>query len=223
VGGPEDLSRRDALKLLGTVLLATGCSVHGGLQKDAPTLVIPASRGYLLVDPRKCQGCKNCMAVCSLVHHGTVNPSLSRVQVVHQPLARFPDDALVAQCRQCVEPACLRACPTGALHADPASGYVRTVNQAECIGCMRCVAACPFPPARSVWNHEGGVSQKCDLCADTPFWQEAGGPAGRKACVEICPLGAIAHTDEIPAQTSDAGYVVNLRGAAWTQFGLTTD
>jgi protein NrfC len=217
------LTRRDALQLMGVVLVAAGVSdSHGGLRGDV-LLAVPASRGYLLVDPKKCQGCANCMAACSLVHHGAVSLSLARIQTVHNPLGRFPHDAVVAQCRQCVEPACLSACPSGALHVDEQHGHVRTVDQQKCIGCMECIAACPHLPARAIWNHESEVAEKCDLCADAPFWEQEGGPAGKKACVEICPMHAIAFTDEIPVQTGDAGYLVNLRGAAWRQFGFTTD
>ena len=181
---------------------------------------VPVSTGYLLVDPKKCQGCLNCMAACSLVHHGTVNLSLARIQVTHDHLARFPADAVVAQCRQCVEPACLRACPTGALHAEGRHGNVRTVDRKKCIGCRQCIQACPYVLARSIWNHETRRSQKCDLCADTPFWKGSG---GRKACLEVCPMRAIAYTEKIPEQSGDQGYLVNLRGKDWEQFGFTTE
>jgi protein NrfC len=208
---------------MGVVLVGTGVRESFAGFRGETVLAVPASRGYLLVDPKKCQGCANCMVSCSLVHHGSVNLSLARIQTVFDPLGRFPDDAAVAQCRQCVEPACLEVCPSGALHVDGDHGNVRTVNQEECIGCMRCIEACSHLPARSIWNHEIEVAQKCDLCANAPFWHQEGGPAGRKACVEICPMHAIAFTEEIPVQTEDAGYLVNLRGAAWRQFGYTTD
>jgi protein NrfC len=67
----------------------------------------------------------------------------------------------------------------------------------------------------------GAVSLKCDLCANATFhWDEAGGgPGGKQACVEVCPLGAIAFTQEIPVQVGDAGYQVNLRGDAWLSLG----
>jgi protein NrfC len=183
---------------------------------------IPVSKGYLVVDPGKCQGCQNCMAACSLAHHGAVNLSLARIQVVHDHLGKFPGDAAVAQCRQCADPACLKACPVGALHAAAGHGDVRTIDAAKCTGCRQCVEACPYPLSRSVWNHETGRSQKCDLCADTPFWKERGGPGGKQACVEVCPVGAIAYTGRMPDQTGDRGYAVNVRGLDWERFGFST-
>ncbi len=42
-------------------------------------------------------------------HEGMINPSLSRIQVLQNPLAPFPEDILVGQCSQCLEPACVNA------------------------------------------------------------------------------------------------------------------
>ena len=47
---------------------------------------------------------------------------------------------------------------------------MRTVDVSKCIGCERCVNACPFTPGRALWNYEEKHAQKCDLCANTPFW-----------------------------------------------------
>jgi protein NrfC len=152
-----------------------------------------------------------------------VNLSLARIQVAHDHLGKFPDDAMVAQCRQCVEPECVTACPVEALGADGGNGNVRTVDAEKCIGCRECIEACPHPPARTVWNHEIGRAQKCDLCAGASFWKESGGPGGKNACIEICPMRAIAYTSNIPDQSGDAGYVANLRGEAWKVFGFTAE
>jgi Fe-S-cluster-containing dehydrogenase component len=95
------------------------------------------------------------------------------------------------------------------------------VDEEKCVGCLRCVEACPQQPAGLQWNHEEQHSQKCDLCADTPNWNAEGGAGGKQACIEVCPMRAIAFTTEIPSQ--DVGYDVNLRTEAWAGFGLPTD
>jgi Fe-S-cluster-containing hydrogenase component 2 len=59
------------------------------------------------------------------------------------------------------------------------------------------------------------VAQKCDLCIDTPYWNEKGGPGGKQACVQACPMEAIKFTEEVPSQVGDSGYKVNLRGEGW--------
>lgn len=180
-------------------------------------VALAAADGYLLVDTRKCQGCVSCMLACSLVHEGIESLSLSRIQILQNPLERFPDDIVLATCRQCTEPLCVKACPTEALHVDKAHGDVRTVDQRQCIGCMKCIEACPFTPSRMQWNFDGRHSQKCDLCTHTPYhWDEKGGGAGgQQACVAVCPLNAISFSKEIPEQEGNAGYEVNLRGKDW--------
>lgn len=218
-------SRREFLKLSSSVALGTviGGAAPGLIWLDKGLAALPASGGYLLVDTRKCQGCMTCMLACSLAHEGKENLSLSRIQVIENPFEKFPDDITIEQCRQCVEPACLEVCPTGALHADSEHGDVRRVNLEECIGCMACVDACPYAPSRAIWNFEEGHAQKCDLCVATPHWNQDGGPGGKQACVQACPVGAISFTDEIPAQQGDAGYNVNLRGGGWRELGYPTD
>jgi protein NrfC len=113
------------------------------------------------------------------------------------------------------------ACPTGAMHAEPAFGNVRMVDESKCIGCERCVNACPFTPSRVQWNFEDKVAQKCDLCANTPYWDKEGGPGGHQACIDMCPMRAISFTPNTPVQ-SDQGYMVNLRNSHWASMGLPT-
>jgi protein NrfC len=163
------------------------------------------------------------MLSCSLVHEGKENLSLARIQVIQNSFAEFPNDTTLAQCRQCVEPACLEACPTGALHVDSEHGNVRTIDAEKCIACKSCVEACPYAPSRAVWDFESEQAQKCDLCADTPFWKEQGGPDGKQACVELCPVACLKFTKEIPKQDGEEGYNVNLRGEGWKNLGFSVD
>jgi Fe-S-cluster-containing dehydrogenase component len=184
-------------------------------------MALPASEGYLLVDTKKCAGCDTCMLSCSMVHHGRVNPSLSRIQITKNPFGSFPHDMEQVQCRQCPAPACVEACPTGANHVSKENGNVRMVDESKCIGCERCVYACPFTPSRMQWNHEDKHAQKCDLCADTPYWNKKGGVGGHQACVESCPMRAITYTAETPIQ-QEYGYRINLRNHHWGWLSLDT-
>lgn len=213
----REVSRRRFLRMSGRAAAgaAAGSTLSGLLWLDDAVAAIPAAGAYLLVDTKKCQGCMTCMLSCSLVHEGKENLSLARIQVIQNPFANFPEDIDLAQCRQCVEPACLEACPTDALYVDGGHGNVRRIDEEKCIGCMLCVKACGYAPSRSVWDHEEGHAQKCDLCAEAPFWKEPGGPDGKQACVTLCPIGALAVTKEIPEQAGDEGYQANLRGEGW--------
>lgn len=193
-------------------------------QNSAP---IKNSCGYILVDPKKCQGCLACMLACSLVHEGSEDLSMSRIQVTQDSFERWPDDLVIHVCRQCVNAPCVLACPEKALTANPEHGNVRMVDRDKCIGCGKCVRACPHLPGGPIISADpayggGKKSRKCDLCADTPFWDEGGGPGGKQACVEVCTINAITYTSETPEQ-SDAGYQVNLRDENWGKLGFPTD
>jgi len=208
---------------------AAGSALSGIFWLDNAVAAIPASEGYLLVDTRKCQGCVTCMLSCSLVHEGKENLSLARIQVVQNPFADFPHDIALSQCRQCVDAPCVEACLFDALEADPEHGYVRRISEEKCVGCGACVEECPYTPSRPVRNpddlHDDGApkSTKCDLCVDTPFWNETGGPGGKQVCVELCPVGALKFTKEIPEQEGDAGYDVNLRGEGWKKLHFSDE
>ncbi len=223
------ISRRTFLKRAGGVVVligVAGCDPGERLEslvmlKDGKS-GIPVSEGYLLVDTKKCQGCMSCMLACSLVHDGEENLSLARIQIIQNPFGKFPDDLTLEQCRQCVDPACLEACPEEALTVDVEHGNVRRIDAEKCIGCMQCVEACPYDPSRAIWNFQEDRAQKCDLCADTQHWNRKGGPAGLQACVEICPVGAIKFTKKIPVQEGDEGYHVNLRGEGWEKLGYSS-
>lgn len=233
----REQTRRDFLKVSGTIVLLVGSGCYLPLYRKSAhskTLArsssgIPASDGYLLVDVAKCQGCASCMLACSLVHEGVESLSFSRIQIIQNAFEAFPDDIAIEQCRQCVEPACVAACPEDALTADARFGNVRMVDFKKCVGCGACADACPFTPSRSslapaeTYNGDG-KAYKCDLCSLTPYhWDAAGGgPDGKQACVEICPVGAIKFTREIPIQVGDTGYKVNLRGRSWRYLNYPT-
>ena len=203
---------------IGAILAGTGVAAFL-LPEDV--FAFEVSDGYLLVDTKKCVGCETCMLVCSLAHSGHVNKSLARIQIAKNPLGCYPNDIAQNQCRQCADPGCVKACPTGAMHVDPETG-MRVVSEEKCIGCESCVEGCLFTPSRVQWNFEERHAQKCDLCKNTPYWSQEGGPEGMQACVSMCPVSAIAFTKELPEQ-DDSGYLVNLRNEHWAKIGFPMD
>ena len=220
-GDSTAYSRRQILTGLGVLSMAAAFGAPVLLADDR--LVIPNSEGFLIVDRKKCQGCGTCMMACSLAHAGVASYSLARIQVIQDSFANWPDDVLLATCRQCQDAPCVQVCPTGANRADPAHGFVRRIDPELCIGCKLCVARCPFTPVRLQFDRDRRKSQKCDLCVDTPFLDQKGGPGDVQACVRACPVGAIVFTRTMPDQSSPDSYEVNLRGAVWKQLGMTTE
>ncbi len=220
----DKVSRRTFLKCTGTIVFAMGgiksLLGDGGSNKERPDIAV--SDGYLIVDAKKCQGCLSCMLACSLVHEGAQNLSLSRIQIMQDSFEKFPGDLTIEQCRQCEAPACVDACPEDALVPNPDFGHVRMVDKKKCTGCGSCFEACPYTLARLLVMTD--ESRKCDLCANAPHhWDtKGGGPDGKQACVEICPIGAIAFTKTLPAQEGKSGYKVNLRDENWAKLGYPT-
>ncbi len=220
------IKRRDFLKVSGTfsIVAVAGCAgkhvpvTQSHLAADIQS-EYPVCEGYILVDTKKCQGCLSCMLACSLAHHGSQNLSLARIQVIQNPFERYPYDISVEQCRQCVEPECVKQCPEGALYIDTANANIRRVDADKCVGCMTCIESCPHLPGRAIWNVSESRAQKCDLCTEPRYWNEK----GKQACIEVCPVNAIKFQHKVPVQQGDRGYKVNLRGEGWAKLGYPVD
>ena len=215
------ISRRQFL--LGSSALGASVLLLGRLLAIPNT--IADSKGFLVVDLKKCQGCGTCMMACALAHSGIASYSLSRIQIQQDSFADWPDDVSMAICRQCQDAPCVAVCPVRPIKANkpnPKQGNVRMIDPALCIGCKMCLVRCPFTPSRIQWNPYSQKSQKCDLCVDTPYLEEKGGPGGTQACVKVCPVNAISYITKMPDQGSDESYNVNLRGRAWSKLGMTT-
>jgi len=207
----KTLFRRDFLAGGGAVIAAGALGVCAPESVEAAEVIYP-SAGYIVYDSRLCLGCQSCMYTCSMTHDGEGNLSLSRIQIVRDApsFTKYPYDIVMSVCRQCVNPLCVRNCPTGACHVDEANGNVRRIEQSRCIGCKRCIDSCPQRPHRTVWDPAKKQSTKCDLCLNAPYWSEQGGPAGKQACVEVCPAKALKLVKETPSQKDISGYDVNL-------------
>lgn len=169
----------------------------------------PLSKGYLLVDTKKCSGCMTCMMACTLAHEGGINMSHARIQIKKNVFGTYPDDDIEQYvCRQCADAPCVDVCPKNAIHIDEESG-VRIIDEDSCIGCQKCIKACKYKPSRIAIDMDRRVALKCDLCQNTPFWAEEGGVKGKQACIYSCELHAITFSDTLPATEED--YEVNLR------------
>jgi carbon-monoxide dehydrogenase iron sulfur subunit len=130
----------------------------------------------LSVDIEKCTECRTCELKCSFVHFGVFNSNKAGVRIV----PNWPDLPQARICRQCDEPECLPACPTGALVLTD-DGNVKVMYE-DCIGCEACVDACPYD---GIWlDPLSGVVVKCDTCE------------GRFECVQDCFVQALSVTAE---------------------------
>ena len=81
-------------------------------------------------------------------------------------------------CNHCLNPACVAACPSGAIAKRGEDGIV-LIDQDHCRAWRACVAACPYK--KTFYNWSSGKSEKCILC----FPRIESGQA--PACFHSCP------------------------------------
>jgi nitrate reductase beta subunit len=95
-------------------------------------------------------------------------------------------------CNHCLNPACVAACPSGAIYKRGEDGIV-LINQNKCRGWRMCVTACPYK--KSYYNWNTGKSEKCILCY--PRLETGQIPACMHSCVgRIRYLGVMLYDAE---------------------------
>ena len=103
-------------------------------------------------------------------------------------------------CNHCLNPACVAACPSGAIYKRGEDGVV-LINQEVCRAWRMCVTACPYK--KSYYNWHTGKSEKCILCY--PRLEAGLVPACMHSCVgRIRYLGVLLYdADKIEAAVND--------------------
>ncbi len=160
----------------------------------------------ILMDTTLCMGCRGCQVACKQWNNlpaqettffggaGYQNPDHRYANTWN--LVTFNDvqtkngyDWVFGkrQCFHCNDPACVAACPVGALTKTEAGPVV--YDSSHCLGCRYCMVACPFDTPRFEWDKRVPEITKCTMCADRIAEQR------RPACVETCPTGALAFGD----------------------------
>jgi len=152
-----------------------------------------------LIDTSTCIGCKACEAACQEWNdHGFRISDFdgtyqTRPDLSHDfwNLIRFNEldvDGGMAwhmakyQCMHCVDPGCLRACPSPGAIVVRENGTVDFEDE-HCIGCGYCMTGCPFDVPRR--HPESKKVYKCTLCSDrTAVGLEP-------ACVKACPTSCL--------------------------------
>ena len=158
----------------------------------------------MLSDLTRCIGCGLCQQACREWNHlsakqegaqGGVRqdaclsaqtwtlPELHKVNMdgeIHRVFVK-------RQCMHCVDPACVSACPVGALQKQE-NGAV-TYDCTRCIGCRYCMVVCPFGVPKFEWQETLPRIRKCTFCTD----RQAAGM--EPACSAACPTGALLFGD----------------------------
>jgi anaerobic dimethyl sulfoxide reductase subunit B (iron-sulfur subunit) len=139
-------------------------------------------------DQTRCTGCGTCIVACKDWNDIPAGPeSWMRVITVEKGdrhdlfVAR-----MVSPCYHCARPACLAACPAGAIAKRTEDGIV-TVDGESCLGagsCRLCREACPYRVPQFADGGKGKM-RKCDLCLAR--WDRDQKPV----CVLACPTRAL--------------------------------
>ena len=136
---------------------------------------------YIKWNQKECSACSRCLMACATYHCGAVASQLSAIKWVEGESSSIFRHPLF--CKQCDHPECYYACPLQdvALCIDSVTG-ARYINKDECIGCGKCIEACPFEVKRINLDEGKGVAIKCDLCK---------GRASGPVCVGVCDRQAL--------------------------------
>jgi len=123
-----------------------------------------------VLDVEKCDGCGECVKVCSLKHFKVETAEHSRIRI-----EVFPDGNLCIPifCQACGESLCIKVCPMNA-RLKLENGAVVT-DEDKCIGCRTCVYVCPI--GAPVENPVSGKLMTCDRCLEDE---------GHLPCVQAC-------------------------------------
>jgi formate dehydrogenase iron-sulfur subunit len=142
------------------------------------------SQRALLIDVKRCIGCRGCVAACKQAHG--INGDDTDSELGAQALTALVDidaDLHVRRlCMHCLDPSCASVCPVSAFQRTPAGPV--TYDASKCLGCRYCMLACPFGVPKYEWNAVVPAVRKCDLCA------ERGLQGLPTACSEVCPAEA---------------------------------
>lgn len=136
------------------------------------------------VNEKWCLGCHLCEYYCAFANSGLDDMVKAlKGKKIHPNIQVEGNDqvSFAVSCRHCPEPLCVSGCLTGAMSVK--DGVIQ-VDKEKCIGCLTCVAMCPYG---AVMPSVDGVVQKCELCTNN---------GGEPVCVKNCPNRAIVFVEE---------------------------
>src|SRR5579859_2725158 len=123
--------------------VATAAAARAAADIDPRT----APRKYrygMVIDTRRCVGCKACMVACK--QENKTPPGVSYTLVLNNAFGERLDDKplfMTKPCFHCEQPPCVDVCPVGATFKRERDGIV-VVDYDRCIGCRYCVTGCPY-------------------------------------------------------------------------------
>lgn len=175
-------------------------------------------------DNTRCTGCKTCVMACKDYYDVPLDVAYRKVYDIEGGNwaegsgGTLTTDCffyhLSSACNHCDDPACVKFCPTTAMHKDETDGIVK-VDTTKCIGCGYCVMACPYDAPKV--DREAGHAVKCEGCADRVTQGLA------PVCVSACPLRALdaGDIDELRARYGNVAQIYPMPSPDMTHPNVT--
>ncbi len=134
-------------------------------------------------DATACVGCHCCEVACNEQNNNPADIKWRRVGEMEG--GEFPAFSQLfnsMSCNHCIDPECLKGCPTSSYIKISETGIV--VHEDDtCIGCQYCTWNCPY--GVPTFHEERKIVTKCHMCHEKLDVGET------PACVQACPSGAI--------------------------------
>ncbi len=134
-------------------------------------------------DATACVGCRCCEVACNEQNNNPADVKWRRVGEMEG--GEFPVFTQLfnsMSCNHCIDPECLKGCPTNSYIKIDKTGIV-VHDDDTCIGCQYCTWNCPY--GVPTFHEERKIVTKCHMCHER---LEVG---QTPACVQACPSGAI--------------------------------
>ena len=153
----------------------------------------------MVINLRKCVGCRACVTACKGANGTPPTIFRSRVEQVFE--GAYPDvtcQITPMLCMHCENAPCVDVCPSGA--SQKGEDGIVTIDKEVCIGCQSCIAACPYQARSYIESEDGyfgkeltpyeemryqampvGTVDKCDFCKGNGRGDSGGVPAGARA------------------------------------------
>jgi len=134
-------------------------------------------------DATACVGCRCCEVACNEQNNNPADTKWRRVGEMEG--GEFPIFSQLfnsMSCNHCIDPECLKGCPTNSYIKISETGIV-VHDDDTCIGCQYCTWNCPY--GVPTFHEERNIVTKCHMCHERLEVGET------PACVQACPSGAI--------------------------------
>lgn len=150
-----------------------------------------------------CSGCRACQTSCK--DRNDLGKGVLYRHVTTYQTGSFPKATMYhvsATCNHCDDPACVRVCPTYAMHKTE-DGTVQH-DDTLCVGCRMCTMACPYNVPQ--YKEDEGIVGKCDACK--PYRDAGENPV----CVDACNMRCLefGDVDELIRKHGDESLVHDL-------------